>query len=587
LGGQEIFAPERFGLSGAGTDAAALAFDKAEVQAQIDADIAEREKLEREKADVTGADGTAWTGTTSEDLLGYDPLRGGNQTIVGTLQGQLGAWADLEGTFRADYNWTTMGDPQTPKEAFMFLQQAQGDPVNQITFTQISVGDPMYQRARQIIAADAQGNLAAFGYDTTMLGWASDIISITTTGGGELFTRGGQVVTDQEEISKYKKLVQFKGNAQRLVEGYRVGRQNLFEGAIQQSYATALGLQEATSAKAVAKIQKESAAAVANIQKRADEAVAKTRKEISTAEVEGRKLLSAAQDVALGERSAAEVLGRTTVSTAEITGRETVSTAQIAGAMEVEKERSRGAKEVEKERGTQAVNRIREQATLDISNIEAQRDADLGLQAEEINFRRTEGSAEAGRAIRKIEVESEAQQTLVQLSADLDMELETSKQGWQTAENNKQLAIQEGNLQESIRASFMQEQIQIEQQQIERETNSLNMLMNVSQNPALLYFMKQSGMLSGVGETLLGEDTASLIDDLTASIDPGNLPNIQTYNAMSELQQQISSFRTGATTGMSPKAQQEYLMGSSPFTRGQQSTVRIGSRINPFETMNA
>ena len=94
-------------------------------------------------------------------------------------------------------------------------------------------------------------------------------------------------------------------------------------------------------------------------------------------------------------------------------------------------------------------------------------------------------------------------------------------------------------------------------------------------------------MLSGVGPSLLGQDTEGLINDLTASIDPGDLPNIQTYNPMSALQQQIANFRAGATKGMTPESMQEYLQGSSPFTRGQRSTIRVGSRANPFETTNA
>jgi hypothetical protein len=527
--------------------------------------------------------------TSVEDLFGSELGRGGStRAVTGDLQAQLGAWSDLEGTFRADYNWTTMGEPRTPKEAFMFLSQAQGDPANQITFTLVGSDDPLFKRAQRILSADATSDgIAAFGYNESMLVWANDIIRIATMEGGQLYTRGGEVVTDQDEIMRYKNMVRFKATAQVLVNQFRMGRQNLFEWSTKQGYALALETKGAASAAAIARIQQESAEAVANIQAWADSEVEASRAKTAKLQATTQKEISAAEVVGRADVAGIQATGALDVAGEQSSGALAVAKERSSSGLEIAKEQSSGAKAVEIERGTQDVKRIQEQAVLDIANIEAKRDADMGLLTEELDVRQSMATQEQDAALLRITRESDAQQILVQLSADLDMELETSKQGWQTAENNKQLAIQEGNLQESIRASFMQEQIQIEQQQIERETNSLNMLMNISQNPALLYFMKESGMLSGVGETLLGEDTASLIDDLTASIDPGNLPNIQTYNAMSELQQQISSFRTGATTGMSPKAQQEYLLGASPFTRGQKSTIRVGSRINPFETMNA
>jgi len=502
-----------------------------------------------------------WQPSTDTDLFGYDPVSGGKRSIVGDLQGQLGAWADLEGTFRQNYNWRNQGTPQTPKEAFMFLQQAQGSEFNKITFTQLSDTSAMVTRAYKVIQS-AEYDVPV---SPEMLRKAKEVVRINDYMGGRLYTRNGEVVSDPDDIASYDKMVAYKARAQTLVDQYRVGRQQLFDGAIKQGYAKELGEQSKVNAEAVAKIQKESAEEVANINATVDREIANIQKKTAEKQMTTQKDISAA----------------------EITGRESVADIQVKGALEVAKEQSRGADELEVQRGIQDVNRIRTQGKQDIANIQEKASSDMNLLTEEMSTRERMATREQDVALLKVDRESMAQQTLVQLSADLDMELETSKQSWQSAENDKEMAIQEGNLQEAIRSNFMQEQIALEQQEIERETNSLNMIMNVSQNPALLYFMKESGMLSGVGSSLLGQETESLINDLTASIDPGNLPNIQTYNAMSELQQQISAFRTGATTGMSPEAQQEHLQGASPFTRGQRSSIRVGSRANPFETMNA
>ena len=100
--------------------------------------------------------------------------------------------------------------------------------------------------------------------------------------------------------------------------------------------------------------------------------------------------------------------------------------------------------------------------------------------------------------------------------------------------------------------------------------------MSISQNPALLYFMNQSGMLATPGETIMGEDVNDLISELTASIDPANMPNIQTYNALGEEEQARVRFRQAATRGVSPEGLENFLTGSSPFTRGRQSTIKVG-----------
>jgi hypothetical protein len=527
-----------------------------------------------------------WQPASDIELFGYDPVTGGRRSVVGDLQAQLGAWNALVGTFRQGYNWYNEGTPQTPKEAWMFLEQARGDPLNQITFTQISDTSSMVTRALKVISNAESGYGPGGGeINQELLRKAKEIKRINDYEGGRLYTRGGELVEDPDDRANYDKMVSFKARAQSLIDNYRVGRENLFASAIEQGYAKDLVETTGVSAKAVAKIQKESAKAVADINAQADKDVAAIQKEIAEAQLTTQT-----------EISAAEVTGREAVAKVQATGAKDVAIEQSKGALEAAKERSKGglevskeqsrsAKEVETARGTNEVTNIQERAKQDIANIEAKAESDMNLLTEEMTTRERMAMTEQTAALERITRESTAQQALVQLGADLDMELETSKQNWQSAENDKELAIQEGNLQEAIRSNFMQEQIAIEQQQIERETNSLTMLMNVSQNPALLYFMKQSGMLSGVGPSLLGQDTESLINDLTASIDPGNLPNIQTYNAMSELQQQIASFRTGATTGMSPEAQQEYLLGASPFTRGQRSSIRVGSRANPFATM--
>ena len=102
------------------------------------------------------------------------------------------------------------------------------------------------------------------------------------------------------------------------------------------------------------------------------------------------------------------------------------------------------------------------------------------------------------------------------------------------------------------------------------------MIMSISQNPALLYFMKESGLLATPGETIMGEDVNNMITELTASIDPEHQPNIQTYNALNEEEQAKVRFRQAATRGVSPEGLENVLTGGSPFTRGQRPTIQVG-----------
>ena len=217
---------------------------------------------------------------------------------------------------------------------------------------------------------------------------------------------------------------------------------------------------------------------------------------------------------------------------------------------------------------------MREKHAADRQTLERQ------IQAEQQSQQR-----ERDTAMLKIERESEAQGTLLNLDSDLEMERDSFKQQFQQAESAKDRALQTQNLEEYRRAALATEQLQRDRLQLEREGQSLQLLMSVSSNPALLYYMKQSGMLAGAGETILGQNVETLINDLSASIDPTNLPNIQTYNAMSELEQQIAGTQAGATQGMSQTGMQDYLQGTSPFTRGQRSSIRIGSDRNPFEAL--
>ena len=469
------------------------------------------------------------------------------QGLQGNLSGQLEAFGVLEGSLRPNYDWTQGMGPQSVKEAQVFLSGAKGHKANDVLA--VTVTPEMLQAAQD----------AMNGNDATQQQWGKDFMAGYTGIGQSIYMYQGGVLDsarDSELIGLKDNLDQYKFAAEGLIEDYRQERGIMMQNTIQQSYT--MQKQESVN---------QSSERMALIQSNADRDIAAANRameeKISAAE---REL--AAQEGAAGRATQKEI------ADIGVTGRKDVAGIE-----------AKSRKDVATLTGKQRIEQIKAEGKQTIDAIQTKAAGDRQMQQDRISSEEGIHNRQMNTELLKIEKESNAQQQLLSMNHDFDSEMESTKQQFQSLESAKDRALQQQNMMEYRRASMAQEQLQRDTLTLEREGQSLQLLMSVSSNPALLYYMKQSGMLEGVGENLLGEDVNRLIGDLTSSIDPGNLPNIQTYNAMSELQQRIMGTQAGSTRGMSEEAMSEYVRGTAPFTRGQPSQIRIGSDVNPFEEL--
>ena len=481
--------------------------------------------------DVTGADKD--TGIGGEKLaLGSDKpnLQGlSGRTVAGlsgSLHDQFMALDALEGVVRDNYTWNESGQPRNPSEAALFLSQARSSEANDLMTIM-------------------PGSIASM--DVTDQAWMDEYNKASSYGSRSVYLNpDGSIVESGTQLhSDRMKLESYRDIATGMIEDQRQEKRELFGQAITHGYD-----------------MKYQQAGLQNTERITQMQISADR-EIAAAERALEQQLAAKQRELTASEGAAERTMRKDISAAEITGQ----------------------KDITRMRGTQAMEQIKAEGNIQMEAMREKHAADRQTLERQIQAEQQSQQRERDTAMLKIERESEAQGTLLNLDSDLEMERDSFKQQFQQAESAKDRALQTQNLEEYRRAALATEQLQRDRLQLEREGQSLQLLMSVSSNPALLYYMKQSGMLAGAGETILGQNVETLINDLSASIDPTNLPNIQTYNAMSELEQQIAGTQAGATQGMSQTGMQDYLQGTSPFTRGQRSSIRIGSDRNPFEAL--
>ena len=449
--------------------------------------------------------------------------------LVGDLHSQLSAFQDIEGGVRPNYDWKQdLGEPKSVAEAMLFTEGARNDPANDVISIPIDAG--AIQRAN-----DAK--LTAGGASPEQLAY----LEATSSGQQNVYMHNGVLLDASspkgaELIKNKNKLDQYRGIAGQLVEDARQVRIGMMEGAIKQGYA---------------------------VQNQA--AVVEGNKQMTAMEVNANK------EIAMLQRQTDE----------------RISAAQIAADKDTTATRGTQALAQIKETGTQNIAQIKQEGVQQIAALKEKQAGDLQQQRESISSQEKMQQNQMSNELLKIERESTAQQQLMSMNNDFDEEMESSKQEFQSLESTKDRALKSQDMAEYRRAAMAQEQISRDQLTLQREGQNIGLLVSISSNPALLYYMKQSGMLESMGQNLLGEDAPKLISDLTASIDPNALPNIQGYNAMSELQQRMTNVQAGATRGMSEEGVQGYMQSTAPFTRGRSSAIRIGSNANPFETQGA
>ena len=573
----------------------------------------QEQERERRQGDFEAATDTSFN-------LGTGNVMG---QLTGDLQSQLSAFGVLEGDMRPSYNFQSMGNPTSAREANMFLSQAISSAANSVSTANI---DPQRLTMAQSTMTDTSIDLATRD--------AAKEYYLAAQAGGEIFLHRGKMLNpsnpeDSELIDSFKKIRNGKAAAQNLIENYRVQRQDMLMRSAQtqndialvqatQQYKTEADMLILDMNQKFDKVEYEpkyaSAEAVAGTYAgatkfAATEAAGATKAAATTAK-EARVTAAGMDLFAATAGATADYAGQTVggkeaqelerirqeggMGTARLTtGGESMYQFDKDGNPVYVKDRfgddtdermlkdktvrAREAEELVSLQAMEARAASMEAAGYNIAAIKEQGYNDIRTAAARLREIKDQAIWQMRAEMGKVERQNEGQIAAMNLQREVDLELMETSNRWQSEEANLNRALQLGQMNEVTRASQAKEQLEQDRLALEKEQFNASYILNVAQNPALLYHMKESGLLSAFGETIMGTPIVDMIEDLTASIDPGNLPNIQTYNAMSEQQQSMQRYSAAAGYGLDEGRFSEYITSTSPYTRGRQSTVRVGS----------
>jgi hypothetical protein len=149
-------------------------------------------------------------------------------------------------------------------------------------------------------------------------------------------------------------------------------------------------------------------------------------------------------------------------------------------------------------------------------------------------------------------------------SADLTREFNRTQ-------NELDRAISAGNLEETIRANNEAETLSRQRLAVESKQMRLSFFLQIASNPAILFFMKQSGMTNQFAD-LLGMDPATFLN-LDGPDDPAVTHNAQSFARLSPSEQKSALFSIQAQTGLTqPEILKQFALsapgGSGAVSRG-------------------
>ena len=138
-------------------------------------------------------------------------------------------------------------------------------------------------------------------------------------------------------------------------------------------------------------------------------------------------------------------------------------------------------------------------------------DSEIQMLEDQLAHDKDMGIREMNNRLAVVSREANAQSNLMYYENQIQDERINVQNEWQSLENDKLHFLENKRIDEAIASNQAQEELARDQQDIERESQKLNLIMSISQHPALLYFMNQSGMLAPPGETIMGEEVNDLI----------------------------------------------------------------------------
>jgi hypothetical protein len=177
----------------------------------------------------------------------------------------------------------------------------------------------------------------------------------------------------------------------------------------------------------------------------------------------------------------------------------------------------------------------------------------------------------------RIRSQTNAQQGLMTVQFEFDTQITQLEQAFMREQAALQHAISLGELQEASRHSRAIELLTAQKNEVQSEQNKMAFLTSMAETPAMLYMLREQGVLSQfTGGFFGGHDVGGMLEDIINAIPEKSRPNIQQFNAMATLSQEMETYTAGATRGYTPDEFKGYVTGTSPYTPGG-AQIRTGA----------
>ena len=208
----------------------------------------------------------------------------------------------------------------------------------------------------------------------------------------------------------------------------------------------------------------------------------------------------------------------------------------------------------------------------------------------EDEYNRAKGIAEQDRItmLERINVQMEAEKALLDRRYELDLDLREAELEFQSEQAGLDRALEMREIDEAVRHNQNLEILDAQRNALAKDQLKVDMVTQIANNPAFLFYAKSSGMLDILADALGGTDSANEMYDALVSFVPKDMSqlNIQEFNRLSSMEQSLQQFATSASQGLSTSQQHQQMIAGAPLdprrqTRFTKPTIRPGRGADP------
>ena len=186
----------------------------------------------------------------------------------------------------------------------------------------------------------------------------------------------------------------------------------------------------------------------------------------------------------------------------------------------------------------------------------------------EDEYNRAKGLAEQDRVtmLERIGKQMDAEKTLIDRQHELDIDLREAELEFQSEQSALDRALQQGQLDEVIRHNQNLEILDAQRNALAKDQLKVEMVSQISNNPAFLFYAKSSGMLDILADALGGTDSANEMYEALVGFVPADMSqqNIQEFNRMSSMEQSLQQFGISASQGLTTEQQNLEMISQAP-----------------------